>query len=122
MGVGAGIGLIAVGAILSWAVEVDLPFVDDDALGSILLLAGAILLAVGLVAQARRSHRPLDAGSGLVLVAVGAILTWALDIDLPYVDDAGLGIVLMIGGVVTIAVTMVLHFQDARSTRVVYRR
>ena len=37
MGIGLGIVLIVAGAILLWAVDVDLPVIDDDELGVILL-------------------------------------------------------------------------------------
>jgi hypothetical protein len=33
MGIGTGIFLIAIGAALSWAIDVDLPYVEDDAVG-----------------------------------------------------------------------------------------
>lgn len=123
MGIGGGIGLLAAGAILYWAVDVDLPYVDDDALGAILLAAGAILLVVGVVLNAaQRSHGPVDAGSGLALFAAGAVLAWALDVDLPFIADEALGAILMIGGLVTIGASLYMHQQQSRTKSVVERR
>jgi hypothetical protein len=45
MGIGTGVGLLAAGAILFWAVDVDLPYLDDPALGVILMVIG--ILAIG---------------------------------------------------------------------------
>ena len=52
MGIGLGILLIVLGAILTWAVEFDLEFLDDDALGVILLAAGALAIILALVRTA----------------------------------------------------------------------
>ena len=56
MGIGLGIVLIVAGAILFWAVEVDLPFIDDDALGVIFMAAGALAIVLALVMNAQRSR------------------------------------------------------------------
>jgi len=56
MGIGLGILLIVLGAILTWAVEFDLEFLDDDALGVILLAAGALAIILALVMNAQRSR------------------------------------------------------------------
>lgn len=122
MGIGTGVGLLAAGAILYWAVDVDLPFLDDDKLGAILIAAGVVALIVGALVNLRRSHGPSEAGTGLGMIAAGAFLTWALDVDVPYISDDALGAILMIGGVVALAATLVMHVQDSRSTRVVQRR
>ncbi len=42
MGIGLGIFLIVVGAILLFALKVDIPFFTDDTLGIILLVAGVL--------------------------------------------------------------------------------
>ena len=57
MGIGLGIVLIVAGAILLWAVDVDLPFIDDDALGVILLAAGVLGIILALVMNHQRSRR-----------------------------------------------------------------
>ncbi len=49
MGIGASVFLIAVGAILAWAIEVSVSGVDLTAVGYILMLAGLIGLIVALV-------------------------------------------------------------------------
>ena len=62
MGIGLGILLIVAGAILLWAVEFDLQFLDDNALGMILLVAGvlAVILAVVMNAQRGRSKHTIE--------------------------------------------------------------
>jgi uncharacterized membrane protein HdeD (DUF308 family) len=56
MGIGLGIVLIVAGAILLWAVNFDVEFLDDDALGVILLAAGALAIILALVMNAQRSR------------------------------------------------------------------
>ena len=56
MGIGLGIVLIAAGAILYWAIDIDLPFVTDSALGVILMAAGALALILALVMNDQRSR------------------------------------------------------------------
>lgn len=50
MGIGIGIFLIAVGAVLAFAVEASVSGVDLDAVGVILMIVGAIGLIWGLLA------------------------------------------------------------------------
>jgi hypothetical protein len=54
--IGFGIFLIVVGAALVWAVEVDLQFIDDAALGWILMVAGVAAIVLSLVINAQRSR------------------------------------------------------------------
>lgn len=56
MGIGLGIVLIVAGAILLWALDFDLQFLDDDALGVILLAAGALAVVLALVINAQRTR------------------------------------------------------------------
>jgi uncharacterized membrane protein HdeD (DUF308 family) len=56
MGIGIGIVLIVVGAILLWALNVNLPFVSDDTLGIILIVAGVLSIVLALVMNAQRSR------------------------------------------------------------------
>lgn len=56
MGIGLGIVLIVVGAILLFALNVDLPLVSDDTLGIILIIAGVLSLVLALVLNAQRSR------------------------------------------------------------------
>jgi uncharacterized membrane protein HdeD (DUF308 family) len=56
MGIGLGIVLIVVGAILLFALDANLPFVSDDTLGIILIVAGVLALVLALVLNAQRSR------------------------------------------------------------------
>jgi len=53
--IGGGVTLLVVGAILMFALEVDVPGIGTDALGIILMLGGAVLLVLGLVTETQ--HR-----------------------------------------------------------------
>jgi len=48
MGTSAGLGLLATGATLVWGLDVDLPFINDDVLGAILMVAGVVTIAAAL--------------------------------------------------------------------------
>ena len=122
MGLGAGLLLLAAGAILTWAVDVDLPYVDDDALGSMLFAAGVLSIVVATVVHAARASRVNDVGIGLMLVAGGAILVWGLDVDVPYIWDGALGAILMVGGAVSIGAAVLIQRQRTSSRRVVEYR
>jgi hypothetical protein len=56
MAIGFGIFLIVVGAALTWAVEVDIQFIDDNALGWILMVAGVAAIVLSLVLNAQRQR------------------------------------------------------------------
>lgn len=58
MGIGASIFLLAVGAILTFAVEWTVQGVDLEAVGIILMIAGCIGLAVTLAMMSRSSTAP----------------------------------------------------------------
>jgi hypothetical protein len=62
MGIGASIFLIAVGAILAFAIEYDVSGLDISVVGWILMVVGALGLVVTMVIWAPRSrqssHRP----------------------------------------------------------------
>ncbi|GAA2760249.1 hypothetical protein [Actinopolymorpha rutila] len=115
MGLGSGILLIVVGAILYGAVDVDLPYVDDDALGLILLLAGLAVVIVAVVLRADRPERGV--GTGIVLIAAGAILYFAVDADLPYIADDAMGAILMVAGAIAIVATAVMSRRRTPSRR-----
>ena len=59
MGIGIGVFLIAVGAILAFAVEASVQGIELNVVGWILMIAGAIGVAVGALAASR--HREADA-------------------------------------------------------------
>lgn len=54
MSIGAGIVLFAIGAILAFAVNVEVEWVSLDMIGYILMGAGAVILLIGIVLLARR--------------------------------------------------------------------
>lgn len=54
MYIGLGIFLIVVGAILVFALNIDIPGVGDDTLGWILILAGALAIVLSLALSSRR--------------------------------------------------------------------
>ena len=54
MSIGAGIVLFAIGAILAFAVNVTVDWVDLDMVGYILMAAGAVVFVLGLVLMMRR--------------------------------------------------------------------
>lgn len=54
MSIGAGIALFVIGAILTFAVDVDIDYVNLDLIGYILMGAGFIVFVIGLVLMLRR--------------------------------------------------------------------
>ena len=54
MSIGAGIALFVIGAILVFAVQVDVDYVDLDMIGYILMGAGVLIFIIGLVLVLRR--------------------------------------------------------------------
>jgi hypothetical protein len=119
MGLGTGIVLVALGAVLTWALDVDLPYVDDDALGALLLVVGVVAVVVTAVMHAQRPDVGPDAGVGLL--TVGAALLWAVDVDIPYVYDSALGAILLVGGLVTVGAALAMNRPRTSRRQVVYR-
>jgi FtsH-binding integral membrane protein len=109
MGIGTGIFLIAVGAVLSLAVEVDLPYVDDDALGLVLVIAGIVSVVVSVILKSE--HPEAGVGTGILLFALGACLAWAVNVDLPYIEDYAMGAIMMVAGGIAIIATVVTAMQ-----------
>lgn len=54
MSIGSGIALFVIGAILVYAVNVEVQGVDLNMIGYILMGAGAVVFIIGLVLYARR--------------------------------------------------------------------
>ena len=54
MTIGGGIALIVLGAILAFAVEIDVAGLNIDTIGIILMIGGAVGLVFGIVAANRR--------------------------------------------------------------------
>jgi len=56
VGIGLGIFLIALGAIFVFALEIDVPGVEDFSLGWILIALGLVSVILALVMHQQRSH------------------------------------------------------------------
>lgn len=56
MSLGAGIGLFIIGAILAFAVNVEVEWIDLTLVGYICMVAGAIGIIIGIVLLTRRSR------------------------------------------------------------------
>jgi membrane-bound ClpP family serine protease len=54
MSIGAGIALFAIGAILVFAVNIDLGWLNLDMVGYILMIAGAVVFLMGIILLFRR--------------------------------------------------------------------
>jgi hypothetical protein len=113
MGIGTGVVLFAAGAILAWAVEIDLPYISDDALGVILMVAGLIGAVAGGLASSRYSQTGY--GTGIMLTVIGAIVIWAVDIDLPYLADSAFGLILLLAGTVAIAISAIANARQPQA-------
>ncbi|MGI8702751.1 MAG: DUF6458 family protein [Nocardioidaceae bacterium] len=61
-------------------------------------------------------------GLGIVLVVAGAVLMWALDVNITYVDDDTLGLILFIVGILAIILSLILTMQQGRTKHVEERR
>jgi len=70
MSLGLGIVLFAIGAILTWALNVTVDWIDLQMVGIILMVAGAIVIVLGIILLARRrrsiatSQTSVDPASG----------------------------------------------------------
>jgi hypothetical protein len=119
---GAGLVLLAVAAVLTWAVDVDLPYVDDATLSSVLLALGLTLVVAGALLAAARADGSDEGAAGLGLLTLGMVLVWGLEVDVPQVEDTALGVILMLGGLASVAATVYLDRQRTRTRRVVELR
>ncbi|MBM7831360.1 cytochrome c biogenesis protein CcdA [Agromyces cerinus] len=54
MSIGLGILLVAIGAVLTFALNVTVDWIDLDLVGYILMIAGAVVIIFGLVFMMRR--------------------------------------------------------------------
>jgi hypothetical protein len=59
---------------------------------------------------------------GVILVLAGAIIYWALNLNLDFVNDETLGIILMVVGVLAIVLSLVMNAQRNRTKHVEERR
>jgi uncharacterized membrane protein YccC len=104
MGLGTGIGLIASGAVLMWALDVDIPYVQDHLLGQVLLVGGIVAVVAASVVRAQQPEASPD--TGIALIVAGAALVWAVEADIPHVYDEALGAILLAGGAATVVATV----------------
>jgi hypothetical protein len=70
MSIGLGILLVAIGAVLTYALNVTVDWIDLDLVGYILMVAGAIVIILGLIFMMRR-RRSISTTSSTVDPAVG---------------------------------------------------
>jgi len=61
-------------------------------------------------------------GGGITLIVVGAILTFAVRVDVPGIGEYALGLILMLAGIALLVLHFVLLNQRRRSYTVVERR
>ena len=61
MSIGTGIALFVIGAILTFAVNVEVEWANLDLIGYILMGAGAVVFVIGLILLASRRRRDVSA-------------------------------------------------------------
>jgi hypothetical protein len=61
-------------------------------------------------------------GAALLFFAAGAILYWAVDLDLPFVFDGALGVILMVAGAIAVLATITMQLQSSHSHQLIERR
>jgi hypothetical protein len=54
MSIGSGIALIVIGAILTFAITIEISWIDLDIVGSILMGAGLVIFILGIVGMTRK--------------------------------------------------------------------
>jgi uncharacterized membrane protein HdeD (DUF308 family) len=57
-------------------------------------------------------------GLGILLIVLGAILLFALNLDIPFVTDDTLGVILIVAGVLTLVLALILNYQHGRTKHV----
>jgi hypothetical protein len=57
-------------------------------------------------------------GIGIVLIVLGAIFLFALNVDIPFFTDNTLGLILIVAGVIAIVLALVLNAQRSRTRHV----
>jgi uncharacterized membrane protein HdeD (DUF308 family) len=61
-------------------------------------------------------------GLGILLIVIGAIFLFALNVDIPFFSDNTLGIILMVVGVIAIVLALIMNQQRSRTKIVEERR
>jgi hypothetical protein len=86
MSLGTGIVLFVIGAILAFAVHVQVAWVNLQVVGYILMVAGAVGIILGIVLIATRRNRTVTTSRGYVDPATGErVQRSTVDRDDPYV-------------------------------------
>jgi len=57
-------------------------------------------------------------GLGVIFIVAGAVLLWALNWNVSYVDDDVLGLILLIVGIGTVLLSLVLNMQRSKTTHI----
>lgn len=57
-------------------------------------------------------------GIGILLLIVGLVLMFAVNVNIPYVSDNTLGLILVIGGALAIVLALVMNAQRSRTKHV----
>ena len=57
-------------------------------------------------------------GIGIVLIVIGLIVMFALQGDVPFFTDGTLGIILIVGGVLALAIGLFMQFSRGRTKHV----
>lgn len=65
-----------------------------------------------------REEKVVTIGGGLALIIIGAILTWAVDFTVSGLDIEVIGIILMVGGLIGLAIGLI-RLMSARRRAVV---
>ncbi len=65
MGIGVGVVLLVLGLIFTFALQVDIPGLGDQALGWILIIGGIVSIVLGLVMNKQRTREPARRGASL---------------------------------------------------------
>ena len=73
MGIGTGIALFVIGAILVFALNIDLGWIDLDMVGYLLMGAGFVVFVIGLIFMMRKRQSVTTVSSGVD--AAGANVT-----------------------------------------------
>lgn len=64
MGIGTGILLFVIGAILAFALNFETPFIDLDLVGYILMGAGGVVFIISLIFMLRRNASTVETRTG----------------------------------------------------------
>jgi hypothetical protein len=61
-------------------------------------------------------------GVGISMIVIGAIWLFALNVNLPFVSDDTLGIILIVGGALALVLALVMQAQRSRTRHVEEKR